>query len=342
MDVDMKILTAVVPCYNSEAYMKKCIQSLLVAGEKIEILIINDGSSDQTARIANAYEKKYPTIIKAIHQENRGHGGAVNTGIEHAAGRYFKVVDSDDWVDKEAFLKVLETLEREHEKGEVIDLLLTNFVYYKQGVKRHKVMKYTSALPQNTIFTWEDKLHINKFQYILMHSVTYRTEIVRQSSVKLPEHTFYVDNVFLYQPLSYVNKMYYLDVNLYQYFIGREDQSVNEKVMISRIDQQIKVNKLLFDIYGKSDIHAKNLHKYMLQYMDMMMCVASVMLILSKSKENLEKKNELWAYLKEVNPQLHKKMRTTIFGIWMNLPGKVGRWLSVTGYKVMQKVFGFN
>ena len=338
----MKILSIAVPCYNSEAYMKKCIESLLVAGDKIEILIVNDGSKDRTAEIANAYEKKYPNIIRAIHQENAGHGGAVNTGIKNAAGRYFKVIDSDDWVDKKAFMKVIDTLEHQYEIGDEIDLLITNFVYNKQGVKRHKVMRYATALPQNRVFTWNDKIHIRKTQYILMHSVTYKTEILRRSGVKLPEHTFYVDNVFLYTPLPYTKKLYYLDVNLYQYFIGREDQSVNEKVMISRIDQQIRVNQLLIKIYGKADKQPKNMHKYMLQYMDMMMCVASVMLILSKTEEGMEKKKALWNYLKVKDPVLYRKMRTTLFGIWMNLPGRAGRWLSVTGYKVMQKIFGFN
>ena len=85
----MKILSIAVPCYNSEAYMEKCIDSLLVGGEDVEILVVNDGSSDRTAEIADAYAKKYPTIVKAIHQENGGHGEAVNAGIRNASGTLF-------------------------------------------------------------------------------------------------------------------------------------------------------------------------------------------------------------------------------------------------------------
>ena len=106
----MKLLTITVPCYNSENYMKKCVDSLLEGGENVEILIVDDGSSDKTAQIADEYAEKFPTIVRAIHQENGGHGEAVNTGLRNATGIFFKVVDSDDWVNKEAYLKILSTL----------------------------------------------------------------------------------------------------------------------------------------------------------------------------------------------------------------------------------------
>ena len=125
----MKILTFAVPCYNSEAYMEKCIDSLLVGGEDVEILIVNDGSKDRTAEIADAYAKKYPTIVRAIHQENKGHGGAVNAGLANATGLYFKVVDSDDWVDEESLHKILALLRRFQDEGEEIDMLVSNYVY---------------------------------------------------------------------------------------------------------------------------------------------------------------------------------------------------------------------
>ena len=106
----MKLLTFAIPCYNSEAYMEKCIESLLPGGDDVEILIVDDGSHDRTAEIADAYEKKYPGIVRAIHQENGGHGEAVNAGIRNATGLYFKVVDSDDWVDLDAYRKILDKL----------------------------------------------------------------------------------------------------------------------------------------------------------------------------------------------------------------------------------------
>ncbi|MFQ7500911.1 MAG: glycosyltransferase family 2 protein, partial [Blautia coccoides] len=106
----MKLLSVAVPCYNSQAYMEKCVDSLLEGGDQVEILIVDDGSSDDTAKIADDYAARYPGIVKAIHQENGGHGEAVNTGLKNATGIFFKVVDSDDWVNKEAYEAILTKL----------------------------------------------------------------------------------------------------------------------------------------------------------------------------------------------------------------------------------------
>ena len=106
----MKILSIAIPSYNSQAYMRNCIESLLVGGEDVEIIIVNDGSKDDTAKIADEYQEKYPTIVKAVHQVNGGHGEAVNAGLRNATGVYYKVVDSDDWVNEEAYKKILSKL----------------------------------------------------------------------------------------------------------------------------------------------------------------------------------------------------------------------------------------
>ncbi len=338
----MKILTIVVPCYNSEAYMKKCIDSVLTGGEDVEIIIVDDGSKDKTAMIADEYARNHSTVIKVVHQENGGHGEAVNTGLRNASGIFFKVVDSDDWVDEAAYKKVLKALKSAIKMESELDLLLTNFVYDKVGVRRKKTMRYKHALKEHTLLTWSDGVRFNKFQYILMHSVIYRTQMLRDCNLELPKHTFYVDNIFIFKPLPYVRKLYYLDVDFYHYFIGRNDQSVNEKVMISRLDQQIRVNKCMIDFFSEAEIEDRRLYKYMFQYLDMMMCVSSIMAILSKDRGKLEQKAELWQYLKEKDLELYHALRTTVFGIWMNLPGHSGRMLSKSGYKVMQKVFGFN
>ncbi len=308
----MKLLSITVPCYNSAAYMERCVDSLLKGGEDVEIIIVNDGSSDETPAIADRYAKEYPTIIKAVHKENGGHGSAVNAGIDRASGLYFKVVDSDDWVKEEAYLKILETL-RELTGGErVLDMLISNFVYEKTGENRHKVMRFKHALPVDEMFTWEDVKHFHKGQYILMHSVIFRTKLLRECGLKLPEHTFYVDNLYVFEPLPFVRNMYYLDVNFYRYFIGREDQSVNEEVMIGRIDQQITVNKLMIDymIENKSRITAsKRMYQYMVSYLDIITTVSSILLIRSNTKENLAKKKELWDYLKKKDWMLYRKLK---------------------------------
>lgn len=341
----MKLLSIAIPSYNSEDYLANCIESLLVGGEDVEILVINDGSKDRTAEIADEYAAKYPTIVRAIHKENGGHGSAVNTGIDQAKGLYFKVVDSDDWVKKESYLKILDVL-REIVGGEkVLDMLISNYVYEKEGEKKKKVMHHRHTFPQNCIFTWDEVKHFRKGHYILMHSVIYRTKLLRECGVRLPEHTFYVDNIYVFEPLVHVNTMYYLDENFYRYYIGREDQSVNEQVMISRIDQQINVNKIMFDFYvaNKSQIMKnKRMCQYMRNYLEIITTVSSVLLIRSDTKENLDKKKELWRYIKDNDRKYYNWLRRGIMGSAMNLPGKGGRKLSVDGYKICQKIFKFN
>lgn len=341
----MKLLSVAIPCYNSENYMRNCVESLLKGGEDVEIIIVNDGSKDGTAQIADEYAAKYPTIIKAVHKENGGHGSAVNAGIDNAKGLYFKVVDSDDWVQEAAYKKILDTL-RELAGGEkTIDMFISNFVYEKEGVARKKVMRYHRVLPENEIFTWNDVKHFHKGQYILMHSVIFRTKLLKECGLRLPEKTFYVDNIFVFEPLPFVKNMYYLDVNFYRYYIGREDQSVNETIMISRIDQQIRVNKLMVDFYvAHKQMFAGNrkLAKYMFNYLEIITTVSSILAIRSETEENLEKKKELWKYIKQSDRFLHFRLRNGIMGGAMNLPGKGGRKISVEGYKICQKVFNFN
>ncbi|MBR1853559.1 MAG: glycosyltransferase family 2 protein [Lachnospiraceae bacterium] len=342
----MKLLSIAIPCYNSENYMRKCIDSLLVGGEDVEILIVDDGSAkDRTAEIADEYQAKYPSIVKAIHKENGGHGSAVNTGIEHATGLYFKVVDSDDWVKEKAYLRILDTLRSFVGGDQVLDMLVSNFVYEKEGEKRKKVMHYHHILPEEELFGWEDCHHFRKGHYILMHSVIFRTRLLQKNEIRLPEHTFYVDNLYVFEPLPYVKHMYYLDVNFYRYYIGREDQSVHEDVMISRLDQQIRVNKLMLDylVEKKGELlKNKRLFQYMFNYLEIITTASSALALKSGTEENLERKNDLWDYIKNKDKQIYKKLRRGIMGEAMNLPGRGGRKLSVEGYKICQKIFKFN
>ena len=341
----MKYISFVIPCYNSQDYMSRAIESILTGKEEIEIIIVNDGSGDRTSEIAHEYMKKYPDIIRVIDKENGGHGDAVNKGIDAARGAYLKVVDSDDWVDEEALRKILTLFRNLEDDGEQIDMLVSNFVYEKAGAAHKKCVHYRNALPQDEIFRWDDIGHFRLDQYILMHSVIYRTEMLRLIQMKLPKHTFYVDNIYVYYPLPHVRKIYYLDVDFYRYYIGREDQSVNEEIMISRIDQQIKVNKIMIDylVERKQElVKQKRMYQYMRNYLEIITTVSSVLLIRSGTEENLEKKKELWKYLKSRDKGLFIWMRHGIMGSAMNLPGRSGRKISVGGYKICQKIFKFN
>ena len=339
-EVVMKLITFAVPCWNSSAYMSHCIDNLLATGaEDIEILIVDDGSEkDNTAEIADRYETENPGIVKAIHQENAGHGGAVMTGIRNASGIYYKVVDSDDWLDTEELKKVLETLRA---LPCPVDMFIANYIYDKVEENHQKVIRYTRSLPVNRIFTWPETKAFHKGEYMLMHALIYRTALLRRSGMELPKHTFYVDNLYAYIPMKDVRLMYYMDVDLYHYYIGRSDQSVNEKIMISRIDQQLRVNKMMADI-DLDAVKEPQAAKYMYSYLEIITGVSSILIEVSRTEENYAKRKELWEYIRKTNPGVYKKLRYGIIGIPSNPKTAAGHHIAVTGYHLINKIFGFN
>ncbi|SMC76531.1 Glycosyltransferase involved in cell wall bisynthesis [Papillibacter cinnamivorans DSM 12816] len=341
----MKVITFAVPCYNSEAYMEHCIHTLLTGGDEVEILLIDDGSTDRTGEIADEYQRRYPSIVRAIHQENGGHGEGVNTGLRNAVGVYYKVVDSDDWADTESLKEVVETLRRLIAQGRGPDLFICNYVYEHAEDNSEHAVRYTNVLPQDRIFTWEDIGRFRPSQYLLMHSVFYRTQLLRDCGLVLPKHTFYVDNIFVYQPLPWVKTMYYMDLDFYRYFIGRSDQSVNEQVMVRRVDQQVRVTRIMIDSHDLREVALKagnRLARYMFSYLCMMMVISSIFLTISGTPESLGKKTELWEYLRTKDSALYHHMKYRSIGLVAHLPGYGGRKASVSLYRVARKIYKFN
>ncbi|MCR4775773.1 MAG: glycosyltransferase [Saccharofermentans sp.] len=342
----MKILSVAIPCYNSQDYMGNAVESLLEAGDDIDIIIVDDGSTDDTALIADKYAEKYPELIRVVHKTNGGHGSAVNAGIENAQGLYFKVLDSDDRLDPAVLAEVMDSLRFYSKEEQPLDMLVTNFVYDKLGTpdSKKKVMSYEGEIPEKFVCSWE-LCNFGKGDYLLMHSVIFRTQLLRDCGLKLPEHTFYVDNIYVYEPLLKVERIYYLNRNLYYYFIGREDQSVNEAVMIKRVDQQLKVNYLMLDYYLENrDTMCENKRRfaYMYNYLEIITTVSLVLLILDGSPEALAKRKDLLDYIYKRSKRLYAKFKLGVMGTVMTLPGKTGRLVAQESYKLFQKFYGFN
>lgn len=340
----MKLLSVAVPCYNSSEYMDKCIKTLLSGGEDIEIIIVDDGSTkDNTAEIADNYAKEYPSIVKVIHQENGGHGEGVNQGIRNATGIYYKVVDSDDWVNEDALKNVLNKIREFKEKNTLVDMILCNYVYEYTDGKKPRVINYKNVFPIEKIFTFEEAKKFKKSQFIAMHTVIYRLQILKDINLELPKHTFYVDNIFVYTPLPHIKTMYYMNENLYRYFIGRSDQSVNENVIMKRIDQHLKVVEIIFKAYDirKIEEHSKKLASYMTDYVSILMAITSIFLIKIGTKEALKKKKNLWDELKEKDIKLYKDCRHKIEGL-TGSDSKTSMFFCKVIYNITRKIFKFN
>ncbi len=340
----MRTVSFVVPCYNSAEYMDTCIDSLLLCGKDIEIIIVDDGSTkDNTKEKALEWQSRYPNVIRAHIKENGGHGSAVNAGLELADALYFKVVDSDDWLDASAMQEVMGYLRAQLDRTSPTDMVIGNYVYEKKHENKQTVMKYENVFPEHREISWDEIGRFKISQYLLMHSVIYRTDLLRDIHLQLPEHCFYVDNIFVYVPLPNVRTMYYINADMYRYFIGREDQSVNEKIMLSRIDQQLRITRIMIDSVNLyKEVSCKKLISYMENYVSMMMCISSIFLRMEKSAENETKRFELWNYLREKNEMLYRRVRYNILNVGTNLPTAAGRAFGLFCYHIAQKIFRFN
>ena len=171
----MKLITFAIPSYNSQDYLDRCVESLLVGGDDVEIIIVNDGSTDRTGEIADEYAAKYPNIISVIHKQNGGHGSGVNAGVHAAKGLFYKVVDSDDWLEKGALLKLLENIKAHIEFGNVPDMYITNYVYEHSADNTQYVMEYSKQM-KNGFFGWDKMKNFYFSHVMLMHSFTYNTQ----------------------------------------------------------------------------------------------------------------------------------------------------------------------
>lgn len=341
-----KLISFAIPSYNSGEFMHNCIDSILACGcDDIEILIINDGSKDNTGEVADRYQEKFPDICRAVHQENGGHGEGVNQGIRLACGKYYKVVDSDDRLDTEALKQLLQRI-RENESGAApdVDMYVCNYVYVRIDTGERRTMSYRHVFPGESVCTWDDTRPFGPSQYLMMHSVVYRTALLREHGVELPKHTFYVDNLYMYEPFPYVKKIYYMDLDMYLYYVGSDEQSVSEKNMLKRIDQQILVVKLMISCHDLNSVEktSRRLYRYMLHELAMMMNICSVFLDIDGSREAVEKQKELWRFLKAKDVRTYRKLRYHSLSMLTNLPGKLGRKATVGMYRVVHKIYKFN
>lgn len=336
----MKLLTVTVPCYNSQDYMKNCINSLLIGGDRVEIIIIDDGSRDHTGAIADAYAEKYPDIVRVIHQENGGHGEGINQGLRHATGTYFKVVDSDDTVSSDfgAFLDALEECER---KGG-IDLMVSNYYYVHSDGVGDRSINYSNVLPENRIFGWQDTKPFRMHQMLTIHSCTFRTEIMRRWGEELPKHVFYEDNLMVCKTLPHVQRMYYMNVDLYRYWIGRPDQSVQQNVMSKRYHHQILVTEKCFTSCRLDSIKEPRLKKYLRHELFMMFGISILFTRLNRTRETDDALDKMWETCIAFDPKWgrHFRSRTPLWFIC--LPGTFGQNFSGLIYRICNKIVRFN
>ncbi len=267
----MKIVTFVIPAYNSEQFLDKCISSMLVSEllDKTEIIVVNDGSVDGTCAAANRYVTQYPHVVRLISQENKGHGGALNTGCAAATGKYLKVIDADDWVLTKSLPQYIAQLEQCES-----DVVLTH--YHTVDITTGEIKNWKSFPSKfGNTYTFDVILaDWHSFdRNLTFHGITYRTDFYRRFAQPLLEHVFYEDHEFATFPCCHAQTVTPLDLFLYEYRIGDVNQSVSYANQLKRIghtdavlEQMARKYQTLSDCPGKQ-YAARKIQRLLISYL---------------------------------------------------------------------------
>lgn len=243
----MKVLTFVIPAYNSESFLNKCLDSMLVPEllDRLEILVVNDGSTDRTAEIAEGYCARYPDTVRLISQENKGHGGALNTGCAAAAGKYLKVVDADDWVETKNLPELIRLLE-----GCGSDVVLTHYHTIDIGTGEIKNWRSFPEVFGKAYTFGEIMSDWRSFDRSLtFHGITYRREFYQKHGQPLLEHVFYEDHQYATFPCCHAGSVTPFDLFFYDYRIGDVNQSVSNANQLKRIGHTEQVIRRMTEQY---------------------------------------------------------------------------------------------
>jgi glycosyltransferase len=239
-----KLLTIVVPTYNISQYIEKCINSFLEINAEyykyFEVIVVNDGSTDDSVEVVESLVKNRNMNIKIISKENGGHGSTINKGIKEAKGKYFKVVDGDDWVNVDNFKKLIDKLQTVD-----ADIIITDFS------EQHIYNNSQIIIDFKDEFVSDKKIIGIPRRRIPMHALTYKTSILKDNNIKISEKTFYVDMEYTLLPLKYVKDYIYYNLDVYQYFLGRPDQSMNINVMKKKYNHHNRVTRRILDLYNE-------------------------------------------------------------------------------------------
>ncbi|NLZ55567.1 MAG: glycosyltransferase [Clostridiaceae bacterium] len=339
-----RILTVTVPAFNTASWLSSCLDSLLLpdAGNDLEVIIVNDGSTDATRQIAEQYVVAHPETFRLIDQENGGYGAAVSSGLATASGRYFYVLDSDDRLDSAALLELLTEISADLAATQDIDLYITNTVYENAFRGKRRRMHFRGMIPTDRVFSWEAVRFTSPSKFLSFHCLTYNTDILRAADIVLPRHISYVDNLLAWLPLPACGRLRYLDLDLYRYSIGRSDQSINPRILVSRIDQHLAINCQMIECMDFSDPRiSPALRRYLLRYLAMICAISTIHLALADTTEAELKRRDFWSRIRESRPRLYRRLRYHLT-VWpVNLPGRFGRFIARCLYRLTRYFYHF-
>ncbi len=321
----MKIISFIIPAFNSEDYLSKCIDSIIGDDsvlDKIEIIIVNDGSTDKTKEIAEAYSIKYPHTVKVITQQNKGHGGALNTGCNQANAKYLKVIDADDWIETsnvKEFIKLLEACES--------DVVLTH--HYTVNISNGEIKQW-KTYPSEFIKAYSISQVVENYpdfeRGLTFHGITYKTDFYKENAFSLSEHIFFEDHEYATFPCCFAKTISSLDLFIYNYRIGDLTQSVSEANQLKRVSHYDVVLKRLSEEYRNNgmDFDSPQGIYVSLKIKTVLLSYLTTLLLINKErKKGRNEAKSIMAYFKTTIPYVysitHKKYKAFLVMNYLRL-----------------------
>lgn len=300
-----KILSVSIASYNVEKYIRKALDSCCVPEimDRLEVLVVNDGSTDGTLGIAREYEEKWPGTFRVIDKKNGGYGSTVNASIRAATGRYFRLLDGDDWFDRDGLAAFVEELSRADE-----DMVIAHFkrVFEEDG---HEELRDEIGDLRGPVLRFDE---LGGRDWFTMHAVTYRTSILRENGVKFTEHCFYTDQEYDLLPLPWVETVRLFPQVVYCYRIGRGEQSVSPEGLEKHYMDQTIVLKRLYDVFPEAGGKATAKDRYIFNYFVLRTFLQiKVYLVISKNARHRQELRNFLGYLKREQPLLYKELLRT-------------------------------
>ncbi|MBO4540536.1 MAG: glycosyltransferase family 2 protein [Bacilli bacterium] len=339
------LLTIVIPAYNSEAYLAYCLDSLLIgADDELEVILVNDGSKDNTSKIGHEYAKKHP-FIQVVDKENGGHGSGVNVGIEKATGLYLKVLDSDDALDKDGLLYLLDHIKKHASEGNLPDLYLADFLSLSSTSDRRILTSLKKRFKDiDEVVPYSRIKRIRPEQYFMMHMTFVKTELLQKDNVRLLEHCFYEDNQFMINVLYRTKTLCYLDKPIYLYSVGREGQSVSKSKMAKNYKQQLRVMNACIDAIPTEKLSQleKRHRRIVVHELESIGYLTYIDVHIEHDREKRKEYRQFLRDFKARDPWLfHKIYHRTCMIILNLIPPPLRRAVVGMGYKLFSRKLGW-
>ena len=232
-----KILSIIIPTYNAEQFLDKGLTSYIMPDkaymDMLEVLVINDGTPDGSVAVAQKYVDQYPDTFRIVHKENGGHGSAINKGVEEATGKYFKIVDADDWVDTDVLMRTLDILSKED-----FDAAVQSFRAYNITTKEFEYWDIPEDIAGTKTYDMSEIMQLWEVldKVLTFHGLIYNTEFYRSQNYKLIEHVYYEDQEYSTIPLCWAKRVRLIADELYVYRVGDVNQSISEANLFKRLD----------------------------------------------------------------------------------------------------------